>query len=82
VWLYLGAANATQFTFDRTVNDNKGRVERKATRHRYDRLFIRHSSVQKLTPIRFELVGTERIRRCQRFPSDHWGILATFKVND
>ena len=47
---------------------------------RFDRLYIRKSTDENVKPVAFELSGIERVKGCDRFPSDHWAIIAHFSI--
>ena len=85
VWEALGSDPKTQYTWDRQKNDNLKYPGRYAARLRFDRIYFRHPKEGKnvLKPVSFQFIGTERIPSVERFPSDHWGLLAQFeKVED
>ncbi|KAL3891595.1 hypothetical protein ACJMK2_003851 [Sinanodonta woodiana] len=81
VWEVTGKRPEAKFTWDMTRNDNLEYSSKFKPKCRFDRLYIRHSKPKALVkPVYFELVGLERLKSCQRFPSDHWGLLGHFNV--
>lgn len=79
VWLATGGRPEAQYTWDMTRNDNLIIPGRFKPRKRFDRLYLRNSRpTAKLEPVYFELVGIERLKSVQRFPSDHWGLLTHY----
>ena len=80
IWELCGKPNDAKFTWDTSVNDNLGLPF--AAKCRFDRLYLRQGSSTelKLAPKRFSLIGKKRLPGCHRFPSDHWGIVCDFKV--
>lgn len=83
LWEASGADPKTKFTWDVTANDNldwtSGRFKPKI---RFDRLFLRPAAghASNLSIRSFELIGKERLPSCDRFPSDHWGIMCDFDI--
>ncbi|CAE1267020.1 TDP2 [Acanthosepion pharaonis] len=82
VWSATGERPEAKFTWDLTRNDNKVlEGKRYQPKCRFDRIYLRHPKAGTLVkPVYFELVGLERIPKCQRFASDHWGLLAHFDI--
>ena len=83
VWESTGRRREAQYTWDLQRNDNLDWTQRFRPRCRFDRVYYRPTD--HLRAVYFELVGLERLSRfngCQRFPSDHWGILAHFDKKD
>jgi len=83
VWEATGRRPEAAYTWDMQRNDNLKWSQRFRPRCRFDRLYYRPADMLK--PVYFELIGLERLSRfdgCQRFPSDHWGILAHFDKKD
>ncbi|KAH9510251.1 Tyrosyl-DNA phosphodiesterase 2 [Bulinus truncatus] len=80
VWEVTGQHPQTRYTWDLTLNDNKHFDMQFQPRCRFDRMYLRNSDPPRLKPAHFELVGTQRLSSCQRFPSDHWGILCHFDI--
>jgi len=69
-WIAAGSNPAFKFTWDTKLNDNKQLP--KMIRTRFDRLYIK-SPYQKME---FYLEGKQKIEGCDRFPSDHFAIVA------
>ncbi|KAK3576020.1 hypothetical protein CHS0354_014861 [Potamilus streckersoni] len=81
VWEVTGKRPEAKFTWDMARNDNMEYSSKFKPKCRFDRLYIRYSKPKALVqPVYFELVGLERLQSCQRFPSDHWGLLGHFNV--
>ena len=80
VWESLGKNEDTQYTWDMTRNDNIDIESDDKPRFRFDRIWLRDSVPSRVTPLTFQLIGTERLADNDCFPSDHWGILTTFKL--
>ncbi|XP_059140543.1 tyrosyl-DNA phosphodiesterase 2-like [Physella acuta] len=80
LWEVTGRRPETRFTWDLTINDNMQYPEGNQPRKRFDRMYIRHSSTPAVEPLNFRFIGTDRLPSCQRFISDHWGLLASFRV--
>ncbi|XP_045070753.1 tyrosyl-DNA phosphodiesterase 2 isoform X1 [Coregonus clupeaformis] len=77
VWESLGQPEDCRYTWDCVTNDNKDLPF--PARLRFDRLFLRQAGKgSKISPDGMTLVGLERLDDCQRFTSDHWGLLCTF----
>ncbi|KAL3891597.1 hypothetical protein ACJMK2_003853 [Sinanodonta woodiana] len=86
IWEVTGMRPEAKFTWDTLYNDNleydnsEFRFASDA-RFRFDRLYIRHCKPKAtVQPVDFELVGLERLPSCQKFPSDHWGLLIHFNL--
>lgn len=79
VWQACGADRVTQYTWDVKNNDNLDWSYPNRPQARYDRVYLT-SYDGKVRPIRFELVGQDRLHKCGRFPSDHWGLWVEFDV--
>uniref|UniRef100_UPI00358E95FC tyrosyl-DNA phosphodiesterase 2 n=1 Tax=Myxine glutinosa TaxID=7769 RepID=UPI00358E95FC len=75
MWVTLGSSPDTQYTWDTFVNDNLGHSNK--SHFRFDRIYFRGALdfSPKLLPRSLRLVGTEQLM-CEMFPSDHWGMLA------
>uniref|UniRef100_A0A4W5N6R3 Tyrosyl-DNA phosphodiesterase 2 n=1 Tax=Hucho hucho TaxID=62062 RepID=A0A4W5N6R3_9TELE len=79
VWESLGQPEDCRYTWDCVTNDNKALPF--PARLRFDRLFLRQAGKgSKVSPDGMTLVGLERLDDCQRFTSDHWGLLCTFVI--
>lgn len=79
IWEATGRRPEAAYTWDMQRNDNLEWSQRFKPRCRFDRLYYRPAD--QLKAVYFELIGLERLSRfngCQRFPSDHWGIIAHF----
>lgn len=76
VWEILGSDENTRYTFDTKLNDNKAIDERS----RVDRIYFRANEKQDIVPTTFALIGMERVPKCKKFPSDHWGIRCEFNI--
>ena len=78
MWEVTGKRPEAKFTWDCMRNDNLEMSGKFKPRARFDRVYLSHCEPKpKLKPVYFELVGIERLP-CQRFPSDHWGILTHY----
>uniref|UniRef100_A0A3P8XVZ4 Tyrosyl-DNA phosphodiesterase 2 n=1 Tax=Esox lucius TaxID=8010 RepID=A0A3P8XVZ4_ESOLU len=76
IWESLGQPQDCRYTWDCITNDNKELPF--PARLRFDRLFLRQAGEgSKVSPDGLTLVGLERLE-CDRFISDHWGLLCTF----
>ncbi|XP_029573848.1 tyrosyl-DNA phosphodiesterase 2-like [Salmo trutta] len=74
VWESLGQPEDCRYTWDCVTNDNNDLPF--PTRLRFDRIFLRQAGKgSKVSPDGITLVGLERLNDCQRFTSDHWGLL-------
>ncbi|XP_029535424.1 tyrosyl-DNA phosphodiesterase 2-like [Oncorhynchus nerka] len=79
VWESLGQPEDCRYTWDCVTNDNKDLPF--PARLRFDRIFLRQAGEgSKVSPDGITLVGLERLNDCQRFTSDHWGLLCTFVI--
>ena len=80
-WETTGENPDTKFTWDLELNDNKVFPNCKP-RARFDRMYFKRAqSGATIQCIDFVLVGVERLV-CGMFPSDHFGILATFVFSE
>ena len=79
VWEACGSNEEEKYTWDATANDNLNWSFGKKLKMRFDRVYLSPSD-GKLRPKGFSLVGKERLSRCGRFPSDHWGLWMEFGV--
>lgn len=81
IWSATGERPEAKFTWDMSRNDNKGFEGKFRPKCRFDRIYLRHPKKgTSIKPVYFELVGLERIPKCQRFASDHWGLLIHFDI--
>lgn len=84
LWISCGSPKECQYTWNCMKNDNIGGFQGAEfkPRCRFDRIYVKHCSTDKgpiWKPVKFSLVGTERIHRYGRFPSDHWGVMIDFE---
>ena len=75
-WETTGENPQHKFTWDLERNDNKSFPNCKP-RARFDRMYFKRAPSKAIHCIDFALVGLKRLE-CGMFPSDHFGILATF----
>ena len=80
-WILSGSDPMRKFTWDMTQNDNKEFNGKWKPKCRFDRVYYRASCDGNLKISKFEFVGKERLGSCDRFPSDHWGILSEFSID-
>lgn len=83
VWQACGGSESEKFTWDSTINDNLNLSFK--VKLRLDRLYISpflKKDTDPVRPVKFELVGQDRLAHCQRFPSDHWGMWAEFSIHN
>ena len=81
IWEVTGKRPEARYTWDTARNDNLEWSSRIRPKLRFDRLYLKHPSNKTIVkPVYFELVGIERLKSCQRFPSDHWGILSHYNI--
>lgn len=80
IWDVTGQRKEAKFTWDQVRNDNLEFASKFKPRCRFDRLYVRHSEPKTVNPVYFELCGLERLKSCQRFCSDHWGLLTHFNI--
>lgn len=80
LWIRSGSRKECQYTWDMMRNTNKEMPGRFKPRCRFDRVYLRDSHPRRVKEEHFGLFGLEKIRQGQRFPSDHWGILAAFTL--
>lgn len=80
IWEVTGKRPEAKFTWDTQRNDNLEWSNKFKPKCRFDRLYIRHPEKKVMKPEYFELVGIERLKSCQRFCSDHWGLLTHFNI--
>lgn len=80
VWKSLVHANEYRYTFDTDTNLMIRRNNRYRDRSRYDRIILRSRSIQ---PKRIDIIGRHIIGYQENIPvfiSDHFGLLAVFKM--
>ncbi|KAG1671957.1 Tyrosyl-DNA phosphodiesterase 2 [Nymphon striatum] len=80
VWNTCGTRKECKFTWDASRNVNIQISSKYKPRCRFDRLYFRRTHPNTAAPSYFGLVGIERIKHTQCFPSDHWGLLSTFDI--
>ena len=80
VWQACGSALEEKFTWDMTVNNNLSWEGRFKPKLRFDRLYFTPHDMDTARPVKFELIGKDRVADCERYPSDHWGLWAEFSV--
>ena len=78
---YHGLIDARMRASDKDLPVNPGKPHKDAQRMRFDRIYFKQSQPCRLLPKTFKLIGTEKIPGYSQFPSDHWGILTTFKID-
>ena len=76
-----GLVNAKIRASEKDLPYNSGKPHPDAPRMRFDRIYFRQSQPCRLFPKTFKLIGTEKVPGTSQFPSDHWGILTTFKID-
>ena len=85
VWEFMGSDSKCKFTWDLLLNTNKHSYKQSddhKPRFRFDRIYFRDSDPPQITPVYFELVGKEKLRAYDVFPSDHFGLLTHFDIKD
>ncbi|WAR16190.1 TYDP2-like protein [Mya arenaria] len=80
MWEVTGKRPEAKNTWDLLRNDNLQMPGKFQPRCRFDRKYVRHSTPAVVKPEYFELCGIERLKTCQRFCSDHWGLLTHFNI--
>jgi len=75
-WVLAGKDKYHEYTWDLHRNDNARMPNGAKPRCRFDRMYMFPKNGENIKS--FELVGTERVVGLGRFPSDHFGLLATF----
>ncbi|CAH1797223.1 unnamed protein product [Owenia fusiformis] len=79
LWVNTGSRPEAKYTWDMTRNINLPQMQRFKPRLRFDRLYMRPAKQKRaVKPVYFELIGLEKIHKCGRFPSDHWGLMVHF----
>jgi len=83
VWEFTGSRKEVKWTWDLSRNCNKQVSGKYNPRCRFDRIYCRRSSRgSSIVPRYFGLVGLEKVPNTQCFPSDHWGLLTHYVIND
>jgi len=80
-WIESGMAKDKKFTWDLKLNDNKSFENNFKPTTRYDRIYFRSPDNKNLECVQFDLVGTKKIDACKLFPSDHFGIFASYRLD-
>ncbi|XP_064117055.1 tyrosyl-DNA phosphodiesterase 2-like isoform X2 [Macrobrachium nipponense] len=78
LWEVCGRRPASCWTWNMAENTNKTIPNK--PKCRFDRLYIKQSSLDHIRPDEFRLIGKEKVPGRPCFPSDHWGIFVNFKV--
>jgi tyrosyl-DNA phosphodiesterase 2 len=82
VWQLLGSKKELQYTWDCSRNTNLQMPGKFKPKMRFDRVLVRESNPNNVKVKTFNLIGIEKVPGTQSFPSDHWGILTTFKLRN
>lgn len=80
VWVATGCRQQFKFTWDMSNNTNLTFTGDLKPRFRFDRLYLRSSTMHRVKPIRFSFVGTKKVSGTESFPSAHWGITTMFII--
>jgi len=81
VWRETGSRKEVEYTWDMMRNNNlQFDGSRFKPRCRFDRVYMRESTPAKIDVIHFDLIGLEKLKPHECFPSDHWGILCHFRL--
>ena len=78
VWQHCGADSSTRLTWDPNINTNIP-PQWRAKAFRFDRFYLSPLD-GRVVPKGFSLVGRDGLPCCGRPVSDHWGVMATFKL--
>ncbi|ODM95379.1 Tyrosyl-DNA phosphodiesterase 2 [Orchesella cincta] len=81
LWVKCGSRDSCKYTWDLTRNTNKQMPSRFQPRCRFDRFYFRNSNPPTLVPEFFGVTGIEKVLQTQSFPSDHWAIIAFFRLS-
>ncbi|CAL8100798.1 unnamed protein product [Orchesella dallaii] len=81
LWIRCGSRDSCKYTWDLTRNTNKQMPSRFQPRCRFDRFYFRNSNSATLDPEFFGVTGIEKVLNTQSFPSDHWAIIAFFRLS-
>jgi len=79
-WEITGKRPEAKNTWDLLRNNNLQMPGKFQPRCRFDRMYVRHAEPKVVKVEYFELCGIERLKSCQRFCSDHWGLLAHLNI--
>ncbi|CAG7731747.1 unnamed protein product [Allacma fusca] len=80
LWIKCGSRPSSKYTWDLTRNTNKQMPSKYQPRCRFDRFYYRESVPLSITPEFFGVTGIEKVTGTQSFPSDHWAIIAFFRL--
>ncbi|XP_033744259.1 tyrosyl-DNA phosphodiesterase 2-like [Pecten maximus] len=80
IWEMTGQRPEAAYTWDMSRNDNKLFLVKFKPKLRFDRLYIRGAEPPVIDPVYMELVGIERVAKCGKYPSDHWGLLTHYNI--
>ncbi|XP_021379378.1 tyrosyl-DNA phosphodiesterase 2-like isoform X1 [Mizuhopecten yessoensis] len=80
IWEITGQRPEAAYTWDMSRNDNLVFSGKFRPKLRFDRLYIRGAEPPTVEPVYLELVGLERVAKCGKYPSDHWGLLAHYNI--
>ena len=80
LWVTTGCKQDFKYTWDMTLNTNYSFPHSFTPKFRFDRLHFRSSTLLRIKPVQFSFVGTAKVPRTSSFPSDHWGITASFWI--
>ncbi|OWF50295.1 Tyrosyl-DNA phosphodiesterase 2 [Mizuhopecten yessoensis] len=80
IWEKTGQRPEAAYTWDMSRNDNLVFPGKFKPKLRFDRLYIRGAEPPTIEPVYLELVGLERVAKCGKYPSDHWGLLTHYNI--
>lgn len=79
-WVMAGCMDKWKYSWDTTRNDNLDINTPYRPRARYDRVFVLGPEERFPRVADFRLVGTGRLEACDKFISDHFGVLVDIDV--
>ena len=79
-WILAGKPKDQQFTWALSRNENVRLPNGAKAKYRFDRMYI-IGAAPCVDPAGFELVGTKRLKKQDRFASEHFGVFTSFKVD-
>jgi len=80
-WIMAGTPAEEKFTWDTLKNDNLDMSAAKfRPRSRYDRVFLMANQANFPDVVQYRLLGTDRLKSCGKFISDHFGVLVDIDV--
>lgn len=79
-WVMAGCPERSKFTWDTLRNDNLALELDFKPRARYDRVFMLGPELRFPRVTDFKLLGTKRLNACDKFISDHFGVLVDIDV--